>query len=395
MTNKPADPEPSLWLQLLILSLIFAIGVSAGWVVWGRNAKSAHGSSPEGGTRRIVLGTGSGGSGPIPSAPRNAASASLNRILQALTIVDPDARLVEFIGAFGEMKAEDALPVQQRLKEEVQPEKGPLREREALFRQWGAVDPQGAIAFAKTLGDEKAQGYVLKLMVEGWARKDSAAAARWLDGWPTAPDWEGVCAGLIKGIASKDPWLASQTAVASIPGECNYLRGIAVPYLAEAMMRRGGIEELKRWFASLPSGNSPERKCKEKAMQTVAHHLDRTDPAQARQWLMAQPVEPWKSDAAYHLVARKWAKDDPAAALTWLAGLAGGAVPVRPAAGKEIFQDWSSEKPDAAAQWAQGVSNTAFLQFIGAVKPPPKNRTGPQKALKDKEKAGMPMRGNQ
>jgi hypothetical protein len=371
MTTRPVETPPPLWLQLVSLSLIFALGIAAGWIVWGRAPKASNGATrglaePE--PRRIALG--SGESRANPSATRGAPSPSLNRIFQALTIVDADARFVELLAALGEMKAEDALAVQERLKEDFRPDKGPNREREALYRRWGEVDPAGAIAIAKTLGDEKAQGYVLKLMIEGWARKDPAAAAQWLDGWPSAPDWEGVCAGLIKGIAARDPWMAAQTAVASTPEasdvKTNWLRDAVVSTLAEAMMRRGGSEELQRWFASIPSGTPAELKFKQKAMHTVALHLEHRDPAAMKRWLETQPPAPWLSVPAYALAARRLARADPAASLDWLAALPGDAPSVRGQAGKDVYKEWLAEKPDEASQWVRTMTQEAFLREIGA-----------------------------
>ncbi len=97
MNPASADPPPSVALQLLMLTLIFAIGLAGGWVAWGRDGRRAPPAS-EMGKRQILLGKGGGG-GAIPSSSRSAPSASLNRIFQALTIADADARFVELISA--------------------------------------------------------------------------------------------------------------------------------------------------------------------------------------------------------------------------------------------------------------------------------------------------------
>ncbi len=276
------------------------------------------------------------------------------------------------------MQPGDALAVQERLKEDFKSDKGPNREREALYRRWGEVDPAAAIEFAKTFADEKAHGYVLKLMIEGWARKDPAAAAQWLDGWPTAPDWEGVCAGLIKGIACKDPWMAAQTAIASISDETNvktnWLRDSVVSTLAEAMVRQGGVEQLRRWFGSIPGGTPAERKFKQKAMHTVALHLEYRDLQAAKQWLETQPPVPWLSTPAFALVAKRLAETDRGAALNWLASLPASATPVGTEAGREIYQSWLAQKPEEVTQWARTVTNEKFLREISATKREPNQR---------------------
>lgn len=366
MKTETAETPPPLWLHLLSLSAIFAIGLGAGWVVWGRKAGGARNASEEPAQRRIVLRTASEASPTTPASALPAASPALDRIFRALSIVDPDARFVEFMGALGEMKPQDAPQVRQRLTEDFQPEKVASREKDAFFRQWGAVDPAGAIAYAKTQPEEKAQGWVLKTMVEGWARKDHAAAAQWLDGWPAAPDWQGVCTGLIKGIASKDPWMATQTAIASLPEQAQWHRDAMVAYLADAMERRGGDEGLKRWFESLPGATPVERKWKQKAMHEVALRLEHRDLTLAKQWLEVQPAEPWRSSPAYALMAKKLAATDRAAALTWLASLPAGKATVGREAGREIFRAWQEEKPEEARQWTRTVADQKFLSDIAA-----------------------------
>jgi hypothetical protein len=168
--------------------------------------------------------------------------------------------------------------------------------------------------------------------------------------------------------------VASQTAVASIPDEAGWLRNTAAMDLAGAMDRRGGSEELKRWFGSLPVGTANESKCKEKAMEATAKHLAHRDLTAARQWLETQPPEPWRSKAAYALVAKKIAETDRAAALSWLAAIPAGTATVGREAGREIFRAWQEEKPDEAMQWMRTVTDPKFLADIGALKKAPGER---------------------
>lgn len=135
-----------------------------------------------------------------------------------------------------------------------------------------------------------------------------------------------------------------------------------------------GSEELQRWFASIPAGTPTERKFKQKALQTVALHLEHRDLETAKRWLETQPPEPWRSSPACALVAKKLAKTDRALALNWLAAVPRGAAPVGREAGKEIYQAWQREKAEEATQWAKTVPNDKFLIEIGPLKPAPKQR---------------------
>jgi len=373
--GNPAGTAAEMWFQLLMLSVIFGVGCALGWVIWGRAGTAEDGSrglNGSGPPRRIVLGVSRAGGEPPAAGRRDAGSESLKKCYRALALVDPDARGAEFIAALREMKPEDALPLFARIKEDIQPDKAPNREWEAFLRGWGEVDPKGAFEFALSRDTPKSQGFFLKMMIEGWARRDYVAAAQWLNEHPNAPEWDGICAGLLRGIASRDPWLASATAIASIPDGSDWLRDYAAGYIAAAMARRGGTEEVKRWFESIPAGSDMERKFKEKGMSLTAQQLEQGDPAEARKWLRAQPPEPWRSPAAYAAAAKKLAKTDRAGALTWLASLPKGAAPLDMEAGREIYRAWLAEKPEEATQWAGSFVDETFLREIGALKPVPK-----------------------
>jgi hypothetical protein len=375
--GNPAGTAADVWVQLLMLSLIFGIGCALGWVIWGRAGtledswRGSDGSVPP---RKRVLGANRAGGEPAVGGSRDAGSESLKKCLRALAIVDPDARGGEFIAALREMQPEDALPIFARIKEDIQPDKAPNREWEAFLRGWGEADPKGAFEFALRQETPKAQGFFLKMMIEGWARRDYAAAAHWLNEHPNAPEWDGICAGLLRGIASRDPWMASETAIASIPDGSDWLRDYAAGYIAAAMGRRGGMEELKRWFESIPAGTAMERKFKEKGMALTAQQLEQSDPAEARKWLEAQPPELWRSRSAYTSAAKKLAKTDRAGALNWLASLPAGKATVGREAGREIFRAWQEEKPEEAMQWSRTVTDHRFLTDISALQKAPGER---------------------
>jgi len=276
------------------------------------------------------------------------------------------------MAALQQMQPGDAPGVLKKIQEEFRPEKTPNREWEAFLHRWGEIAPAESLAYAMQRDTPNSQGYFLKHFLEGWARGDCSAAAKWLNEHPTVPEWEAAFGGLLRGMASKDPLGATKTALASISDDAGWLRDNAAGYLAAAIMRQGGSDELQKWFASLPAQTKGEVEFKKKAMYSVAQHLDFQDSKIARQWLLAQPSEPWRSEAAYHLVAMKWGKEDPAAALTWLSELATGKVPVRPGAGRQIFQEWSMKKPGEAEQWAKSANNPPFLQFLASAKEPAK-----------------------
>jgi len=128
MTHKPADPPPSVAIQLLSLSAIFALGLAGGWVLWGRDTSEARNAS-ESPLRKIVLGKADGPGGAAPAAMPSAPSASLDRIFRALTIVNPDARMAAYLEALAGMKPEDAPAVRQKLKDGFLPTKDRYPER--------------------------------------------------------------------------------------------------------------------------------------------------------------------------------------------------------------------------------------------------------------------------
>lgn len=375
----PKAPQPeNLRFHIAVYLLCLLVGIGCGWAVWGRTPKELPVQQKKAAQERKIVLPKHADPNALPEAPsiQEGATASQAKCFQALAVIDPDFRLAEFMAALQQMQPGDAPAVFKKFKEEFRPEKTPNREWEAFLHRWGEIDPNESLAYAMKRDTANAQGYFLKYFVEGWARVDDAAAARWLNERPDIPEWDGAFAGLLRGKASRDPWAATKTALASIPEDAsaNWLRDSTAAYLAAAIMRKGGADGLKNWFADIPTQAKSEARFKERAMQAVTQHLDSIDHKMARHWLLAQPIESWFSGAAYQVVAKEWAKEDPAAALTWLSGLAAGKIPVRPPAGKEIYQDWSDEKPDGAEQWAKSVDNQPFLQFIGAVKAPPRQR---------------------
>lgn len=376
---KAKAPQPGTFrFHLIVYLLCLLAGICGGWIIWGGTAKTLPTQQKKGMPERQIVLPKHADPNALPMAPavQEGVTASQAKCFQALAVIDPDFRFAEFMAALREMQPGDAPAIFKKFKEEFRPEKTPNREWEAFLHRWGEIAPNESLAYAMKRDTANAQGYFLKHFIEGWARVDDAAAAQWLNEHQDIPEWEGAFAGLLRGKASRDPQGATRTALASIPedADANWLRDTTAAYLAAAIMRKGGADELTNWFAKIPTQTKNEVKFKEKAMLAVAQHLDSMDSKVARQWLLAQPIEPWRSEAAYQLIAKKWAKQNPAAALTWLSGLAAGTIPVRPAAGKEIYQDWSDEKPDAAEQWAKSVSDQSFLQFIGAVKAPPRKR---------------------
>lgn len=376
-TPKTSPPDTLRFHIVPCLPCLLA-GICGGWIIWGGAVKALPSQQKKAVQERQIVPLKHADPNALPMAPSipEGMTASQTKCFQALSIIDPDFRFAEFMAALKEMQPGDASAMFKKFKEEYRPEKTPNREWEAFLHRWGEIDPTESLAYALKRDTANAQGYFLKHFLEGWARVDDAAAVRWLNEHPDIPEWEGAFAGLLRGKASRDPQGATRTALTSIPEDAsaNWLRDNTAAYLAAAILRRGGGDELRNWFANIPTQTKTEAKFKERAMQAVAHHLDSLDSKVARQWLLAQPIEAWHSEAAYQLIAKKWGKGEPGAALTWLAALAAGKIPMRPAAGKEIYQDWSDVKPDEAEQWTKSVSDQSFLQFIGAVKAPPRSR---------------------
>lgn len=175
--------------------------------------------------------------------------------------------------------------------------------------EWAKQDPEGALAWAKSLEGREQSDAMAKTLaqiattdpskaaqltsgLEGralqdantsiareWASKDWAATEAWVNGLPA--DQQGDAMGsAIRSLASDDPQLAGSKALQLAEGDA---RDEAIESVAEAMARENPADAVS-WV--MKNGNEESQK---ESMRDVMGSWASTDPEAARSWVVGQP----------------------------------------------------------------------------------------------------------
>ncbi len=188
----------------------------------------------------------------------------------------------------------------------------------SIAGEWAKQDPEGALAWAKSLDGRDSSDAISKALsqiatsdplkasqltagLEGqalseanssiareWAGKDWAATETWINGLPQ--DQQGDAMGsAIRALASEDFQLAGAKALQMAEGDA---RNEAVESVAEAMGRENP-EAAISWVMK----NGTEEAQRE-SMRDVMGNWASKEPAAARAWVSEQPVGPVRDAAA-------------------------------------------------------------------------------------------------
>jgi hypothetical protein len=271
----------------------------------------------------------------------------------------------------GQLEAEaaklDQLPMAQRMMASF-----------LLFGRWGEIDPQGALAFANTMGFGGA--FVRPTVLQSWASTDPENAAKYFSenprefammgfgpggGGPGGGDsgagtiaaewakldpeaalaWANTLSGRDKGaalnavigeMASKDPNKA--VAVAAT------LSGDEQSRAYSEIAQKWGLKDFaaaEAWINSLPAG------VRDRAMASALESFASTDPVAAAAKVASMPAGEDRDDAIED-VAGPWARKDPAAAAAWVAQQQTEDIDdaIRP-----VMSSWANTDPAAAQTW--------------------------------------------
>tara|TARA_B110000881_G_C18568785_1_gene514359 strand:+ start:559 stop:1929 length:1371 start_codon:yes stop_codon:yes gene_type:complete len=211
-----------------------------------------------------------------------------------------------------------------------------------IAAEWAKQDPEGALAWAKTLeGRDQEQATVkalsqiattdperaagLTLGLEGdslssanssiaseWAKKDWNAAEDFVKGLPV--DQQGDALGAaVRSLASENPTLAATKAL------------------------------------EIPEGNA-----RDEAVESVAEAMARENPADAAKWVVANGTEKAQKDAMRDVMG-SWVNQDAAAAKTWAVEQPEGAV--RDAAVSSYVMSDSKGNPQENIKLAETITD--------------------------------------
>jgi hypothetical protein len=235
-----------------------------------------------------------------------------------------------------------------RLMEELTPENAQaalamLRENTAgwesmrymgmLAYAWGGVDPKAAMEqLQQGGGRETRMGQATALT--GWAAQDPQGAMAWLEKYE-GEDKGMLSQSLISGLAKSDFDGALKYASAL---EDDGDKRRASETLARELIRSGGVDKAKEWFASLGDSNM-----KDGAFGTLADQIRRSDPAKAAEFIREHASQPYARDAVAGL-AEEIGRKDVQEGLKFVGTLAG---PNQARAYAEVVGEWMDRNDGA------------------------------------------------
>lgn len=246
-----------------------------------------------------------------------------------------------------------------------------------LFGRWGEVDPQGALAYASTLGPGGM--FARPTILQSWASTDPANAAKYFSENPgdfammgfgrgpgggdsgasvIAGEWakvdpeaalawantltgnnkSGAINSIVSEMAATDPMKAAQVA-ASLAGDDQ-----ARAY-GEIASKWAGTDfaAAEAWIQGLPA------EARDRAMSEALETLSHTDPEGAAGKL-ASMAAGRDRDRAVENIAEGWARKDPAAAAAWVSQQQTDDMDdaMRP-----VIAAWAGRDSAAALSWIQ------------------------------------------
>jgi hypothetical protein len=222
-----------------------------------------------------------------------------------------------------------------------------------LLTAWAKVDPQAALDYAsKNTGSPFARQTILA----SWASYDPSSAIAWAKSNHQGEGANPWMVGVIKGLASQDPDLASSL-LKEMPRSTE--RGEALDNLIPSLLQQKGIAAAREWVNSITDPS-----LKDGAMSRIADRSIEKDPQGTADWLIANPSETTnrRVDDALFAIARK----DQASAMAYFNKLPAGND--RSNALRGIVNAVAVENPQKAAglmdSHSGDVNNRVVEQFV-------------------------------
>ena len=217
-----------------------------------------------------------------------------------------------------------------------------------IFHRWGELDPQTALAQARTLFPSDLAFAATREVVDGYLETDPAGASAYL----AAPPAAGAN-GFLRNNWSRSIRLgqalqnwAEQDAAAAV-GFANDLppdayRPYILDYIAQEWMHQDPSAALN-WAQSLGAHNQ-----RASALSGIVTTWAQTDPAAAANYVLGLSGNPDQTDLV-NTLATAWAGQDQAAAARWVLQQNGG---IQAKAAAAVAGTWVELDPLATAAWS-------------------------------------------
>lgn len=276
---------------------------------------------------------------------------------------NPRKRITSFLNALDDMSAEEAPALKDLIaKLDLEGMQFP-QEWNAFIRRWGEVDGAAAADYALSRAGELWVESGLREIFAGWAASDSAGSSNWLNAHGDDPNFDAALAGIVSGVAEKDPAEATRIALASTPEGEREVSSKLMEQLAEATVRQGQTSGMVAWFETLP-GEGGLDSARRDAFPHVWSRLRHAGLEEAAAWLSTQADKPWRGDQQYSETMTAMAQKDPAAAVRWAASL-----PPSPVGGdwpglNSAVGSWMAQNGTEVAAYVEAQPDTPFGQSV-------------------------------
>ncbi|MFT7173532.1 MAG: hypothetical protein ACI9NQ_001753 [Paracoccaceae bacterium] len=211
-----------------------------------------------------------------------------------------------------------------------------------IAEEWAKQDPEGALAWSKTLegrdgeqatvkalsqiastDPERASGLTAGLTGDSLSKANSSIAAEW---------------------AKKD-WPATESFIENLPAD---QQGAALGAAVEALAGENPM------LAATKALEIPEGEARDEAVESVAESMSRENPAEAADWIVKNGTEKAQKDAMRDVMGN-WVNQDAVAAKTWAVEQPEGAL--RDSAVSSFVMSDSKGDPQENIQLAESISD--------------------------------------
>jgi hypothetical protein len=222
-----------------------------------------------------------------------------------------------------------------------------------MWEVWAAKDGAGAMNFLQQhdwTGWSRLSrpGARYNAMI-GWGRGNPAAGAAWLQ--QPGNHQDDLERALLVGWSNKNPEAAAAWAFNNNVDQGN------VDSIFGEMCRRGGAEQLEKWFQQQPADSV----YMEKAAGALASAKIRNDPAAAAEWLVQNENQPWMAGGdILREKTQELAGKDPALAMQMAQSVSD------PHAAGFAMLTWCDKDIHAASEWMKANPNAPHYDSAAA-----------------------------
>jgi len=219
-------------------------------------------------------------------------------------------------------------------------------EMKLLMRSWSAIDPAGALLYAKnSMSEKNERGFAMSEVIAGWTALDSDASIAWVKKFqsqnPESKELEDLMIGVVKGLAENDLETADNFFRTFPEGNAKWR---ASNFLVEEYTKLDTKDAIQ-WAEKFPESDEPARSI---IFGQVADILAQKDLKGTATWV--EDLPPGKaSDQVLNNLLSKWTVDNPMEAAEWASQLKD--IEKRGKAMKLLANMWSLRDPVATASW--------------------------------------------